>query len=286
MIVTSIAVLIRIFSNSMSNVYQKQLTANDVSPFFINFVMYFGLCICCIPLVLNLNPDIFTFKLLLNALLGGLCGALGNTFLVKALERGELSVLGPINAYKSVVAMLAGIFLLKELPSTIGILAIALVIAGSYFIFDTQKEGFSLKLLKRKDIQYRIYALIFTAIEAVFIKNVIVQSDIMTSFFFWCLFGMIFTFLFVTVRGEFKICINKFILSRLLLVTVLMGFMQYSTNFVFERMNVSYALALFQLSAILSVLFGWKYFKETQVRKKLFGSLIMVIGSVILILWK
>ena len=238
------------------------------------------------PFLLKLNPEFFTLSLLQNALLGGMCGALGNSYLVKALAHGELSVLGPINAYKSVVAMIAGIFLLKELPSVIGILAIILVIAGSYFIFDTQQEGFSFRLLKRKDIQYRIYALIFTAIEAVFIKNVIVQSDIMTSFCFWCIFGLIFTFWFVIVRGELKMICGKFVFSRLLLVTVLMGLMQYSTNFVFERTNVSYALALFQLSAILSVLFGWKYFKETQVRKKLFGSVIMVIGAVMLILWK
>ena len=90
----------------------------------------------------------------------------------------------------------------------------------------------------------------------------------------------------VLVLREFQINRNSFVLSRLLLIIILMGLMQYSTNFVFARMNVSYALALFQLSAVLSVVLGWKYFKETQVRKKLFGSLIMVIGSVILILWK
>ena len=286
MITTSLAVLIRIFSNSMSNVYQKQLIANGLSPFLINFIMYCGLTVCCIPLVFSFNWTGFSDELWLSAVRGGLCGALGNSFLVKALENGELSVLGPVNAYKSVVAMAAGIFILGELPSAAGLLGMVLVIAGSYFIFDTQDEGFSYKLLRRKDIRYRIYALMFTALEAVFIKNVITLSDIKTSFFFWCFFGMVFTFLMVLVRREFQINRNSFVLSRLLLIIILMGLMQYSTNFVFARMNVSYALALFQLSAVLSVVLGWKYFKETQVRKKLFGSLIMVIGSVILILWK
>lgn len=49
-------------------------------------------------------------------------------------------------------------------------------------------------------------------------------------------------------------------------------------------MNVSYALALFQLSAILSVILGWKYFRETDLKKKLLGSAIMGAGAAILIL--
>ena len=52
----------------------------------------------------------------------------------------------------------------------------------------------------------------------------------------------------------------------------------------FKNMNVSYALAIFQLSTILSVILGWKYFNETDLKKKLLGSAIMVAGAVILIL--
>ena len=61
--------------------------------------------------------------------------------------------------------------------------------------------------------------------------------------------------------------------------------MQYSTNIVFERMNVSYALALFQLSAVLNVILGWKIFKEKDLIKKLAGSIIMVTGAIIIIIF-
>lgn len=61
--------------------------------------------------------------------------------------------------------------------------------------------------------------------------------------------------------------------------------MQYSTNFVFARMNVSYALALFQLSTLLSVFLGVNIFNEKGLKKKIAGSIIMITGAVILILW-
>ena len=60
--------------------------------------------------------------------------------------------------------------------------------------------------------------------------------------------------------------------------------MQYSTNFVFSKMNVSYALALFQLSTILSVFLGVNIFNEEGLKRKLLGSLIMVIGAAFIIL--
>lgn len=275
----------------MANVFQKQLTAKGMSPVFITFVMYLGLTVLCLPLSFGVPWGNFGNQFWLSAILGGIFGALGNFYLVKALEKGELSVLGPINAYKSVVAMIFGIVLLREIPSVVAVFAIAMIILGSYFIFDTQAEGFSFKLLKRADIRYRIYALIFTAVEAVFIKDVINQSDVNASFVMWCFWGMVFS-------GGILIC--KFLpllkikdfdaLSRggheFLSVVLLMGLMQYSTNFVFSRMNVSYGLALFQLSAILSVILGWKYFNEQNFKKKLVGALIMTVGAMLLIIFK
>lgn len=286
MLLTSIAVLIRIFSNSLANVFQKQLAAKGMSPVFITFIMYLGLTLLCLPLCFGLPWESFGNHFWLSAILGGIFGALGNFYLVKALEKGELSVLGPINAYKSVVAMIFGIVLLREIPSVVAVFAIAMIILGSYFIFDTQEEGFSFKLLKRDDIRYRIYALIFTAAEAVFIKRVIELSDIKVSFIMWALWGVVFTGIFLVSRREKYLPMGKSFLSSLCLVIAMMGLMQYSTNFVFARMNVSYGLALFQLSAVLSVILGWKYFNENNFKKKLVGSVIMTVGAMLLIIFK
>lgn len=278
------AIILRILSNSCSNVFQKKLTAQGMPSLTVNFLTYAGLSIVCIVLFPTLHPAVLTIKTWEYALTGGLLGALGNGFLIKALEKGELSLLGPINSYKAVAAMAAGIIFAGEIPSPAGIFATALIIFGSYFIFNSTEEGFSLKLLKRKDIQYRILALIFTAAEAVFIKKIIVLSDIKTAFVLWCVFGTIFSFFLLKVK-KIKIEIPAKKTSFLVLFLIIStGLMQYTTNYVFKNMNVSYALALFQLSTILSVILGWKYFNETDLKKKLLGSAIMVAGAVILIL--
>ena len=226
----------------------------------------------------------------LYSISAGITGAFGNGFLVKALQKGDLSVLGPINSYKSVVGIIMGIFLLGEIPNIWGISGTALVIYGSYFVLDTTEDRFSWALLKRPEIQYRIWAMILTAIEAVFIKKIIMASSATIAFISWCWFGTLFSFLFLLLyRLKLKDEISKVtskVISKYVYLVICIGTMQFTTIYTFDHMKVGYALSLFQLSIIVSVLLGHQIFKEQDIRKKLIGSVIMITGSIVIILLK
>ena len=281
----TIAVILRILANSFSNVFQKKLTCEKESPYSINFVTYLILTLLCIPFFGKISGGISEIDFWIYSILGGIFGAAGNSFLIKALEKGELSVLGPINAYKSVIGLLGGIIFLKELPSAAGMFGIVLIILGSYLIFDTVEEKFSFALFKRKDIRYRFYALFLTAIEAVFIKKVILITDITTSCISTCIFGAIFSFLILKIN---KIKTGKINLSHslsYLLTAICFGLVMITTAYTFSKINVGYALSLFQLSILLNVILGYKIFKEQHLLKKLAGAVIVILGSVAIILY-
>jgi len=186
--------------------------------------------------------------------------------------------------------MILGIFMLAEIPNFWGLLGIALIIYGSYFVLDTTEEKFSWAQLKKPEIQYRIWALILTAIEAVFIKKVILLSSASIAFISWCWFGAFFSFMLLFVyRIDIKTQIKKVKdtdFSKLSLLLLCIGTMQFTTIYVFDHMPVGYALSLFQLSTIISVLLGHHIFKEKDILKKLIGATIMIAGSVIMILLK
>ncbi len=285
----SAAILLRIFSNPLGNVFQKQLTTNGLHPLFVNFLTYFLLTVGCLFFVAFIQLPELPLQFWMYSILGGIAGAIGNGFLVKALQCGELSILGPINSYKSVVGIIGGIILLGEIPGFWGILGIALIISGSYFVLDTTKEKFSFALLKRNDIQYRLLAMILTAIEAVFVKKVIISSSVTTAFISWCGFGALFSFLLLFIyRLNFSVESRKIStdhIKKLALLLVCIGTMQFTTNYTFKHLDVGYSLSLFQLSIIISVFLGHKFFKEKDIRKKLIGSAIMIIGSVIILIW-
>ena len=287
-LLTFLAVLLRIISNPLGNVFQKQLTAKGNHPLLVNFLTYFFLSLFCIFIAINVHWKSLPNQFWLYSILGGIAGALGNGFLVKALQRGALSVLGPINSYKSVVGIIVGIFLLGEIPNAWGIIGIILIIYGSYFVLDTTEERFSWALLKKQEIQFRLWAMILTAIEAVFVKKVILASSTTIAFISWCWFGAFFSFLLLFVyrlnikREISKINYTDF--SKYPLLVLCIGTMQFTTNYAFDHMPVGYALALFQLSIIVSVFLGHRLFQEADIRKKLIGSAIMIAGSVVIIL--
>lgn len=281
-VITSFAIFLRILSNSLSNVFQKKLTLLRQKPSFTNFINYFILsCISIIFLFFTGIPKLGE-NFWIYAILGGITGALCNYFMVEALKFGEISVLGPINSYKAIIGMIFAIFLLGEFPNIFGLFGICLIIFGSYFIFGTLNFK---EIFKRKDVQYRFYALIFSAIEAVFIKKVILLSSVSFSVITTCILGAVFSFLILLKDNVSKIKLPALNISIIYIITALcFGIMTFSTAFVFERINVSYALSLFQLSVILNVLLGWKLFKEKNILSKLLGSIIIVIGAVIIIL--
>lgn len=212
MILTSVAIILRVLSNPLGNVFQKQLTNRYNHPLLINFLTFLLLSVFCIIPAIQVRWLELPFEFWKYCILAGIVGATGNGFLVKALQCGDLSVLGPINSYKSVVGIIVGIFLLGEIPNLWGIAEVHLV-----------KE---FKRIKIRDL---------------------------FSYFYLVL------------------CI---------------GTMQYTINYVFDHMEVGYALALFQLSTIVSIFLGYRIFKEENITKKLIGSVIMVAGSVMIILLK
>lgn len=275
-----IAIFIRVAANSLSNVFQKKLAFEGENPVIVNFINYLLLSLLSVPLLFFVDYSAVNLTFLLYALAGGLTGAVCNCFMVMALEKGELSVLGPINSYKAVIGLIFGMFILHEIPNMYGIMGILLIISGSYFILESPGA------LMKKDIQYRIYALIFSAIEAVFIKKVIILSSITASFITSSFLGAIFSFIIMNIFSSSKLQLPVKRHSIMYILTALcFGLMTFTTAYVFKYMNVGYALSLFQLSIIINVILGYKLFNEKNLIKKLFGSLIILIGSATILIF-
>lgn len=268
------AIFLRIISNSYLNVFQKLLTKNGVKSSIINFFTYLGLSIIGIFVF---KPFDFSFEVIKIAAIMGALGAIGNYFIIKALSCGEMSSLAPINSYKPIIALIFGIFFLGEMPNLKSVLGVFLIILGSYFLLN--KKGQTPK----KAIVYRFLALVFSGLEAIFIKKIILMTNIESSFTIWAFSGMIFTFIFA-LYSKNKIKLPPFKYQFLLILCTFL--MQYSTNFVFSKMNVAYTLALFQLSTLLSVFLGVNIFKENNLKRKILASIGMVIGAIIIIICK
>ena len=280
MIATIIAVILRIFSNPVANMFQKKLSS---SALFTNFYSYLFMSIGCIPFIFGVDWKSFSAEFWIYVFAAGFLCSAGTACSIKAIQIGELSVLGPINSYKSVIGLIIAFLFLKEIPSIQGVTGMLFIIFGSRFVFDAAGEGFSFGVFKRKDIQLRFASIFMTGIEAVILKKIILLSSVEVSFFMWCFMGCFYSLLFILVSKHKFVPILKKQIPHYAIICLGLATMQLSTNFVFERMNVGYALAFFQLSTIVTLFFGIKFFREKNLGRKLTGSVIMITGSILII---
>lgn len=289
-----LAVFVRILANPLANVFQKQLTQRAADPRFIMAITYGLLTTAGLVFWPSLRFIDLPVAFWQSMLVAGLFAMAGNVFLIKALQIGDLSVLGPINAYKSVVGVVLSAVLLNEIPGWWGFAGILLIVVGSYVVLaDTtqppanQPAGRSGRaIFQRADVRLRLAALLFSAIDGTFLKKAILLSTPTVAFFYWCLFGFAFTLVWLGLatprlwRGQFTLFVSQ--KTTYAALTLAVGLTQLASNIVLARMQVSYALALFQTSALVSVLFGYRFFNEQGIVRKLIGAGIMVAGAVLI----
>lgn len=262
----------RILANPVSNVFQKQLTQRAVHPLVVIWMTHLLLTLLCLPAFFWIQLP-RTSEFWLNMGVSAALAVSGNAMLVQALKGGELSVLGPLNAYKPLIGLIGAALLLGEIPSALGLVGIVLIVAGSYFIVERGVD--------RQGVLLRIAALVLSATEAVVLKKALLVSSPMTVFVFWAILGVPLAGVAVSAR--------RLPLGRswtYLWLAISTGVMQLSTVFTLGKLPVGYSLALFQLSALVSVFLGYRYFEERQLRKRLIGSGIMVAGAVLIIFQK
>jgi drug/metabolite transporter (DMT)-like permease len=286
-----LCVLVRVVANPCSNVFQKVLTGKAAGPLFIICVTHGLLSLACVPLLFLFPPPASTdFWLNVSA-----CAALavaGNVFLVCAVQRSDLSVLGPINAYKPVVSLVPGLVLLGEVPGLTGLSGIALVVAGSYGLVDKDGAGAGesalSRLLQDRGVQYRVAALVLTATEAVFLKRALLASSPVAAFAVWAVLGFVVSAAAVGVmiggglRHEWGVLRGSKRAYLSLFVTT--GLMQLATLATLGWLPVGSALALFQTSAVVSVVLGYRVFRERHFRRRLLGSAVMAAGAALVVL--
>jgi len=283
-------VLGRVLSASFANVFQKKLTHYDLHPLFIVMVSYFFLSIICIPLLFTFGYEGLNNAFWLNIFFAALLDMTGTLFLVMSLSKTDLSVFGPLNAYKVLVSMILAMIFLGEIPNPQGFTGIAIIVFGSYFLFPS-KQKFSarhlLTLFSIKGVQYRFLSILLFSIGTLPLKNAALLGGALPATVFWCLIGfplaiLAFVF-FCSNRFTKEITKAKQHIFSFCYLGVLMFLMQYASMLVLSKMMIAYTLALFQLSMVLQVFLGYRIFKEEHFLRRMSACLVMVAGSLLVL---
>jgi len=289
----TLVILVRILVNPIANVFQKQLTRRSAHPVFIIATVHAALSIILLPYyfaVEAIGPDVGVWT---NMFVAALLAVSGNVLLVYALSEADLSVLGPINAYKSIVGLILAIFLIGERPTWRGLTGVLLIVAGSYFVIDRKVNqplpNAFVRFFSERGIQFRFAALCLAATEAIFLKRAVLRSSPAIVFVLWSVLGFAIALPWTLVSLRRQLAGQHVLLMEArgtyLSLAVATGVMQLATVLTLRNLQVGYSLALFQLSAIVSVFLGGRYFGESNIRERFVGATVMAAGAMLIVLF-
>jgi drug/metabolite transporter (DMT)-like permease len=288
---TALVVALRIVANPLANVFQKRLVQGAIHPLMVIGMTHALLTVLVLPIAVRVEWQTLAPAFWSNMALCAVLAVAGNALLVAALHRTDLSLLGPINAYKAVLSLALATVVLGEVPNVFGVFGVLLIVLGSVLVVDRvpgqQHASAVAQLFGDRGVQLRLAALVCSATEAVFLKRAQEYGSPLTTFLAWVFLGVLPATLAALpivgrdlgvqlehLRGEWPSC------AALAITT---GAMKLATLFAFRAMTVGYALALFQLSAVVSVVLGARYFAERSIRRRLAGSAVMVAGAALIV---
>ena len=283
----------RLIFSITSNVYQKKLSHIGLHPFYIVATTYFVLSLLAVTLLGLINIGELSNAFWVNVLLASILDVGGWMFLVMSLSKTDISVFGPLNAYKVIFSLLLAVIFLNEIPSTQGLIGVFVIIIGSFFLtppVKTVSANRILSLLKDKGVQARFVSIALFSVGTIFLKNSVVDGGPLATLVYWSLIGLplvlLSNLIFLTGGISVDLRASTKHIHTIFMIGIMVFVMQYFTLLLLSEMLVAYALALFQLGMVIQVFVGYKVFNEKHITRKLLASIVMMSGSILVLMTK
>lgn len=207
---------------------------------------------------------------------------------MRSIQLGDLSTTEPIMNFTPLFLLFTSPLLVNEYPTRTGLIGVLLVVVGAYVlniremsirkIFEPLANIFTIKS-SRLMLMVAFTASITTAVDKIGVGN--------SSGLFWAFSVNLFlTFAFLTLIlwkrrrlvGGFRMRPSRYMfwagffngLSTVCQMTAL------------QLTLVSYVISVKRTSAIFSVLFGFLFFNEKHIEKRVLGVVIMILGSLLI----
>lgn len=261
------------------------------------------------PLVLFFVGQLYVLPLMLVAffLLGGFptvtsrfyevmlvsstLDAIAFTASIWGLKLAPLSLIAPMSAFSPAFTVLFGWLFLGEMLTLRSIAGIFFIVAGAYLLnlSDIKKEFFApfKDLLGNRGVQLTFVAYSIWGITPILQKDAIGETSPLMPFF-PSVVGMVAITFFILpfsikhVRKEWVIAQKgKWLFVTLALIGVTAQFAAFTA---FSLAPPAFATAIFKLSILFSILFGWLFLKEGHIQDRLLGAIVMLLGTALLVL--
>jgi drug/metabolite transporter (DMT)-like permease len=286
----TLIVLVRVGLSVSANAVQKQLLLAR-APVGLIWLITYALLIPPSLALAAIHPSWPSTLFWRDILLGGLLDAFGNLAMVAALRSTDVSVFGPLNAFRPLLALGFGWFFLGETPTWMGGLGVGITVAGAAFLLgrDDRETTAGDRGPVARVLLWRVVGLSLSSLGAVFLKRAAVTGSVELTLAGWVVSGAVVLFLVSVWRGQLvpaELAGGFRLHRRWLLWHGAMFFaLQWLTILIFQRTLLAYSFVFFQLAMFFQVIVGRFVFQEPAFRRRMAACAVMAAGGA-LILWK
>ena len=206
----------------------------------------------------------------------------------RALKLEDVSLVTPLLIFSPVFTVLIAAIFLGEIPSTRGLIRAGLLLAGAYGLTRSFRDGWlaPLKSLTLKPgILLVLLAGLLWAVTPIFEKVAIQHTDPSSPRFAAFAVNVLLVLLLTTLtlwRGKPSLSNLRPHRRELLLAGLIAGSAPVLGYTAFSLGPVGYVTTLFKFSSVITVIWGALFLKEHDLRRRLPGSLLMVVGAILL----
>jgi uncharacterized membrane protein len=208
-----------------------------------------------------------------------------STFLyMRALQIAPLSLTVPYLGLTPLFLLVIPTLVLGETLSLAGILGVILISIGTYLLqIDRAKYGLFepwLTIFKNRGSLYMFIVAVCYAVTATFGKLAIQHSSpLFFAIVYFFLLAVGFTpFTLISCKGKIK-PLFQFQMKRIQ-IGLAMALMAVCHFTAIGMIQVAYMISLKRLSLLFAILYGWWFFNEKNIRARLIGGTIIIIGAV------
>ncbi|UCH92285.1 MAG: EamA family transporter [Candidatus Aminicenantes bacterium] len=241
-----------------------------------------------LPLLLFTKTRVTGNLFWLALVAGGTLNLITTILYMKAIKASDLSVTVPMVTFTPLFLLLTSPIIVREFPPLLGIFGILLIVLGSYLLHLKEKQKRLLApfkaLVTEKGPRLMLVVAFIWSITSN-IDKVGIQSS---SVVLWAIAIHIFSIVsmapvvwFASRTSIHQLWKHQKILFPLGLINALKYFFQLAA---LQFTLVAYVISIKRTSAILCVIFGALIFKEKGLKERLTGSVIMVLGVLLITL--
>jgi drug/metabolite transporter (DMT)-like permease len=283
-------IFLRVILSVSANAVQKRLLLNRAGVYHTWILTYLFMLGPAVGVALWFSP-LPAFAFWGEIVLGGGLDALGNLAMVAALRVTDISVFGPLNALRPILALFFGWVFLGESPTALGMAGVAITVFGGVILF-SDKEGHHARGRLgevARALFLRVTGLSLGVVGAVFLKRAATYSSAQMTVAAWIVCGLVVLTGaaalhrradLTTLGSAARTHVRWLGVHAVCFLT-----MQWLTIRIFQETLLAYSFVYFQLAIVLQVFIGRIFFKERAFKRRLVASMIMATGSV-LVLWK